>query len=135
VSLTDQETTYSITFTMNNDTDTQARIVLDMGLITGDVWISEIDFEEIRFITTGLHAEVVPDFRYFPNPVDTRLYLSDYGPYQQAHLFDLKGNRLRILALNEPLESIDMGKYPPGMYMIGMSGGGLPFRSVRIIKN
>jgi endoglucanase len=115
---------YSVTFTMNNPTDLQARLVMDLGRSTEDVEITEVMLEELNLVVTSLPPDETGEIRFYPNPASTHLHIVQKGEYDHITFTDLCGRKLGSHPLHKGESVIGLERLVPGPYLIGMQGPG-----------
>ncbi|MDV3310375.1 MAG: cellulase family glycosylhydrolase, partial [Cyclobacteriaceae bacterium] len=91
VSISTSETTFSVSFTMNDPTDLAARLVFDLGQNAFGVSITEVKVEELQFVVTAVGDDTQRKLKVYPNPVATELFCDDLALYRQAHIYDIRG--------------------------------------------
>jgi hypothetical protein len=106
---------------MKNDTDLQARLVVDLGKSTESVLLNHIKLEELQEVITGIDKDELP-FSLYPNPVKSELYLKNIHPADQLFIYNLNGKIMIQRQLNQPEESIDVSAYPNGLYLLRVEG-------------
>jgi aryl-phospho-beta-D-glucosidase BglC (GH1 family) len=120
-SITTSVQSFTSTFTMKNDTDLQARLVVDLGKSTESVLLNHIKLEELQEVITGIDKDELP-FSLYPNPVKSELYLKNIHPADQLFIYNLNGKIMIQRQLNQPEESIDVSAYPNGLYLLRVEG-------------
>jgi len=127
INLSTNLTTYNMTFNVSQS-DTNARLVFNLGLNAADVTLDDI----LLISSTGQGAKLVnentPDIQVFPNPFRDRLTLSLKNIEQQQgtiSMYDLSGRLLHTQAFNnEETVELNTSKFIPGVYLLQVRVGG-----------
>ncbi len=132
------EENYSYSFTMNEGTDLNARLVFDLGKSNVDISITEIKIELISFepspVTGIFQNNDSKKLSYFPNPVSKTVHIPEMHKYQAVAIYDLHGRSISGFLLNKSTSTIDMKDLRPGIYIIKLSGDGL-HDCLKVLKN
>lgn len=135
VSISNEESDFSFSFTMASPTDPASRLVFDLGLSTAGVTITQVKVEELQFLVTAIDQEVsAPRLVVYPNPVTSFLYSEDLRRYRRAEVFDLNGRLWASFDLTPDTTFINVAGAPPGQYLIRLKGNGRPDH-IRIVKD
>jgi hypothetical protein len=119
---------------MSNPTDLQARLVFDLGNFPENIEILEVKLEEISTVISALPGDEDYNFQFFPNPVDSNLYLFQVSEYRQALLYDLTGRKLEVFELQGTEAQINLELYPPDQYVLRMVGKESIMKSFLLLK-
>jgi aryl-phospho-beta-D-glucosidase BglC (GH1 family) len=129
IGLTEQEFTY--VFTMGEPTDTNARLVFDMGTDLATVQINSIQIDEvIEGIALGI--EEPKQNTLFPNPFRDVLYIKGTGE-RLLRLIDLKGRMYHQQQILGDV-SVDFSWIPNGVYVIQLQGVNQPHEHHLVVK-
>ena len=124
ITLSPTESTFIVTFTMNNSTDLQARLVLDLGRTTEDVEIREVRVEEITIVVTSLPEVELPELHYYPNPAREHLSIVQQGHWNTVDIYDLRGIVLGRFEIGPGKSLIPLEGFKPGPYILALRGPG-----------
>jgi endoglucanase len=116
---------YSLTFTMNDQSDHSPRLVIDLGKSTSDFRLFSFLLEEISIVTSNdeVRNSVSPsDVKYFPNPVNTELYLLNLANFYQLQIFGTGGKKFYEQTIDSPAIIINMQRFPAGIYFVRLTG-------------
>jgi aryl-phospho-beta-D-glucosidase BglC (GH1 family) len=122
VSISTSETTFSVSFTMNDPTDLAARLVFDLGQNAFGVSITEVKVEELQFVVTAVGDDTQRKLKVYPNPVATELFCDDLALYRQAHIYDIRGRLVSAFDVTPHTASINFEGVPRGLYVLKLSG-------------
>jgi len=116
LNLTSEMQIFSINFQMQSSTDTQARLVLDLGNSTTKVIIDEIALYEVDF-TTGNPDSIQQLSFFFPNPSDGLVNFSTADSASIISVYSFQGNLVWQQQMPANLQ-IDLKGLPAGRYII-----------------
>jgi endoglucanase len=119
--VTPAEDAYSYVFTMTA-TDNAARMVFDLGNVSSGISVYDIRLESIVVIPTGLDLSQMPDFAFYPNPVENQFFINNNGQFSTASILSLTGARLASFPLVHGLNSYSSAGLKSGMYLLELSG-------------
>lgn len=122
VSISTSETSFSVSFTMNDPTDLAARLVFDLGQNAFGVSITEVKVEELQFVVTAVGDDTQRKLKVYPNPVATELFCDDLALYRQAHIYDIRGRLVSAFDVTPHTASINFEGVPRGLYVLKLSG-------------
>jgi endoglucanase len=126
------DATISYTFTMNSASDSNARLVFDLGKSTASVSVYDIKIEEIKIVNTSFQP-IQNNLRWYPNPVGRELIIENVPGKMQGILYDLSG-RMRLSQMLSPGQNrIQTGLLPAGIYLVRI-GEGRNTKNFSIIK-
>jgi endoglucanase len=126
------DATLSYTFTMNSASDSNARLVFDLGKSAASLSIYDIKIEEIKIVSTSFQP-LQNNLRWYPNPVVSELIIENVPGKMQGALYDLSG-RMRVLQMLSPGQNrIQTGFLPAGIYLVRI-GEGRNTKNFSIIK-
>lgn len=93
-----------------------------------------IDFDSLRQLVTSVPAHEQAAFQVYPNPFEAKVYLEGLPPQQSitAEIFDGMG-RL-VFQENLPGNSLDLGQFPAGVYVLQVKAGNILLGQRRIVK-
>jgi endoglucanase len=112
----------SYTFCMNSASDSNSRLVFDLGKSATGLTINDIKIEEIRIVTTSFQPEK-SYLRWYPNPVGNELIVENVPGMMPGVLYDLSG-RMRLSQMLSPGQNrIKTGSLPAGMYLVRIGEG------------
>lgn len=124
-SLTTQKTRYTLTFTMNEQTDNNARVEFDLGLSTADVYLDNVSliFNDLVYINSyrvDVRKTGSLQYRYFYKSKELLFTNPERLPLQ-FRLFNLKGEEIILFeeARNgDVARTVNLGRYnlTPGTY-------------------
>lgn len=124
---------HKFTFTMNDPTDLQARVVFDLGKSTTSIVITDIKLEELTDIITEVeeisHAEV----SVYPNPVTSNLFIQDNEKFNYVSIYSVSGKLMAYKKKESLSESIDFSLFPTGIYLVKLDGISVT-KIIRVIK-
>jgi endoglucanase len=118
---TDKESS-SYTFTMNDQSDTSPRMVIDLGKSAIDFRLYSFRMEEISIVTTTQLPDSPFDVKYFPNPVKTDLYISELTDFTELWIYDSGGKKIYAQKIFSPAIIINMQNFNSGIYFIQLTG-------------
>ncbi|NJN26779.1 MAG: cellulase family glycosylhydrolase [Cyclobacteriaceae bacterium] len=127
---------YSYIFTMNDESDPNARLVFDIGQSDADVTIADIKVEHISLespITALQEPEMIPKTSFYPNPVISNVHIESVHHFRYIAIFDLKGREVGRFAVNSNHAEINMQNLPGGIYVVKLSGNGYEER-FKVVK-
>jgi endoglucanase len=114
---------YSSTFTMNHESDTSPRMVIDLGKSTSDLRLFSFLLEEISIVTSSYGLPNSPvDVKFFPNPVVTDLYISDLAGFAELQIYDSGGRKIYGQNIVLPTIIISLQSFPSGLYFVRLTG-------------
>lgn len=124
VSISTAETTFSVSFTMNDPTDLAARLVFDLGTNASNVSITEVKVEELELVVTAVDEErpMSRRPRVYPNPVATELLCDDFSQYRKAQVFDMRGQLITDFDITPHTTSISFQGFTQGLYILKLTG-------------
>jgi endoglucanase len=126
------DATLSYTFVMTGTTDSNARLVFDLGKSASTLILYDIKIEEIR-IVTGLTPVGKAVLKWYPNPVKNDLILENVPSIMPVAVFDLNG-RIRFTKVLTPGSNrIGMNGLTSGIYLV-LVGSGSDSYSFKIVK-
>jgi endoglucanase len=135
ISLGTEEASFVFSFTMNDASDPEARLVFDLGKNIAGITVSEIKVEKLNFVISAIHE---PTFKSqvtcYPNPVSSILHIQELGRYRKAEIYDLNGRSLAHFDLKPTSTTLNLSSYSDGMYILELSGNGLDDR-IKIMKH
>ncbi len=135
ISIAALEKAFTFSFIMNSQTDMASRLVFDLGKNLSGVSISEVRVEELKLVITEVEEDISSaKIIGYPSPVKSILYIKGLERYQQAELYDLKGQSQSKLDINQNTEWINLEKIPQRLYVLSLTGPGLNNR-LKIIKD
>ena len=124
---------YTATFTMSSPTDLQSRLVIDLGKSTAGITLTNVKLEELKEVVTGIE-ENEWQISVYPNPVTSQLFLKNVQGYRQLFIYNVNGSIMDHQPIDEAEESVDISRYPNGIYMLQLDGG-IQSKMIRLIKN
>jgi endoglucanase len=126
VSVTAVAAEYSFSFTMNNITDMNSRLVFDLGKNSSGVSISEVKVEELKLLITGIDKpERAAQITTYPNPVGDALHIKTPCPYRTAELVGMDGKRWAKFVLDDNTDTVSLENIPSGQYLFKLAGNGV----------
>lgn len=137
IALSEEASTSTQTFMMNDEDDAAARLVVDLGQSTNNVNIFSVTVEEISIddaddeeedIITSVGLIKSQDLIAYPNPFQHTLYLKGAAAFQKATLYDLMGRKLEVFPLSSETQEMDFSKQPKGQYILLLEGAGESYR-------
>lgn len=129
--LTNNYQTLSLNFQMGYTTDTNARLVLDLGNSNSDVSIDEITLNEVSLGTDI--AEIKQSQAYlYPNPTHGIIHFTNAGNNSHVNIYTMNG-RLYPHSFTTSNNTIDIQSLPSGQYLIQIDNG-ISQRATPIIK-
>lgn len=83
----------------------------------------EFDFDVFSetFSTPGFSKD---EFSFYPNPVESNLYIQSVNPIETYQLFNIQGKRMAVGQPNETTPSISMQNLPSGLYFLKVTING-----------
>jgi len=128
------EDEYALTFMMTSASDPAARLVFDLGKSSIGIVVSSVKVEELQFlITTIEETPASSTITIYPNPVSTFFHIKDLAQFDQINLFDLKGQSMTPLDVDLAASSINIERFPKGIYLLRLSENGR-IHSAKIAK-
>jgi len=136
ITLDDLVGDYSYSFTMGKNSDSQARLVFDLGKSSAGITIYEIKVEEISLDmpATGFIDEIrKQNIKAYPNPVFSALHVPNLQKYNHVQLVDIKGQSAGLMRIEALANTINMEMLPAGVYLLRLFGNGL-VDQLKIVK-
>ncbi len=127
ISLVSELNEFVFSFEMSSPTDPIARLVFDLGTTVSDVVITDVKVEELSFVPPHIPVtsvdELLPDNEvdFFPNPINSVLYLKRRSVYDRIEIADLNGRIISEYILNKNTTSINLNGLPEGIYLLRLS--------------
>ena len=110
--------TFTASFKMQNESDSQARLVIDLGNSNESVTIDEIALYEVSIATNSAELNDKPsDTFFYPNPTNGIIYLSNVATNSQCSIYSSRGQLLKTQAVFTN-QSINLQSFPAGQYFI-----------------
>lgn len=121
---------------------------VDLSLYAGKKNV-RIAFESVSFISNNIYLDDINiaqssgiagqsfqnGLRMYPNPASASLYVSSTEKMQQINIFDLIGNTVDIIKVNDYEAIVDVSKLRNGIYGLKVvSKHGVVFRMVQVVK-
>lgn len=104
---------------MPGETDPAARLVFDLGTSTGELNLSGIEVEELKFAITSLEQSGAEGKTIvYPNSASSALRRTEGHKYHTADLMDLNGRSLMTVHLVQG-KGLDVCRLPPGIISCG----------------
>jgi endoglucanase len=116
------DATLSYSFTMNSASDSNARLVFDLGKSTTALTIYDIRIEEIRIVTSSFQSGK-SSLKWYPNPVGNELIIENVPGTTAVVLYDLSGKMRLSQMLSPGKNSIKTVSLPDGMYLVRIGEG------------
>lgn len=134
LTLTTQENEYSFVFTMNSDTDNNARFAMDLGSSDVDVFFTRVTLEKLVLETTVPSFLKPEEIGVFPNPFNESFSVTNGLNYRYFSLYDITGKRVYFKKIEQENFSVELNQLITGMYLAVFSG---PEKqtTIRVIKN
>ncbi|MCP9762540.1 cellulase family glycosylhydrolase [Lacihabitans soyangensis] len=134
--LTPKEAKFTYSFVMTSPDDPKARIVFDLGLKTGNVFLKNIKVEEVQETTSVLLSNSKENkVKVFPNPVSDELHITEIQDFHQLQIYDQLGRKILQKDLsNQKTIQVDTKSLPQGVYYLYLLGSKEP-ESYKLIKN
>ncbi len=107
---------FTICFQMQNSTDTQARLTLDLGDSENKVIIDEVTLYEVSFDTEIPETIELQSF-FFPNPTDRLVNFSTADSASWISVYSFQGNLVWQQQM-PPSQQINLHSLPTGRYVI-----------------
>ncbi len=128
VTLTQSSTEYSAVFDMST-TDSNARLVFDLGSSTHDVAITDIKVEELEYRAPEEPTDPDPplslDQSYietiFPNPSYGRLNIHNIDGYERISIYTATGQKVVTVPIEPGMNTIDTHRWPKGLCFISLT--------------
>lgn len=122
ISLADTFKVYTYLFTMSA-TDSNARIVFDLGNSTSDVTITDVKLEEVVLQwPTAVTAIKNLKSKVYPNPVADRIYIINLDDFDFVTLYNANGKPVFERKLDAMLNEIDTRNLVNGLYFVRLTG-------------
>jgi len=119
---------YSYTFTMNNDSDPNARLVFDVGNSSIGLMLTHV---KVEMVTIGLsvrgHEKI--NAKVFPNPVKDFLFVEDAHLFSEIIVYNLNGTQVS----KQNTAPVRFSHLPKGFYIVELKGEN-EFPRVKILK-
>ncbi|MFA7491542.1 MAG: cellulase family glycosylhydrolase [Mariniphaga sp.] len=123
VSLADTFAVYSFIFDMNI-TDSNARMVFDIGNSETDVSITDIRIEEVTFQSpTEINTQKTENLLVFPNPAGNNVAFSGASGFDKITVFNILGKPVA----EKPIageNNLDISELEPGLFFFRFTGNG-----------
>ncbi len=144
IELTTALQNHTLTFIMNNTTDSDAFLEFFFGDSTTDLFLGDISLEETGCdgeFREGSFNDIISHYEVFPNPVhdnlNVSLHLTDGYNTGIIRLFDLNGRIIleeeKALSATNQLQ-LNIQAIPAGMYMLRVDVGGY-FLTHKVVKH
>jgi hypothetical protein len=125
-----EETSFSYNFTMNEDTDPDARIVFNLGMmvgmtcVIGEATFSHIQIDKLEFSTGVAAIEQKNDLQLYLTPGQNQLCFFNEDGYNRISIFSLDGSLLTKHALTAGYNEINTSRWASGIYIVAVDGNG-----------
>lgn len=129
--LTNNYQTLSLNFQMQNTTDTNARLVLDLGNSEADVSIDEITLNQVSLGTNLAEIEQSQPYLY-PNPTHGIIHFSGIENNSQVNIYTMNG-KLYLQSFTTNNNTVNIQSLPPGQYLIQL-GNNIKQQATPIVK-
>lgn len=116
LNMTPKPQLFSVIFQMQNKTDNQSRLVLDLGYSKTNVQIDEIALYELSFATESQDTVVQTSF-FFPNPTDGLVNFSTADSASVISVYSFQGSLVWQQQMPSS-QQINLKKLPAGRYII-----------------
>jgi aryl-phospho-beta-D-glucosidase BglC (GH1 family) len=120
------------TFVMNGTTDSNSRLVFDLGKSATSLSIFDIKIEEIR-ISTQATEILQSSMKWYPNPVQNELILENVPGDMPLSVFDLNGRSRITTRLTPGSNRVGMTGLSTGIYVV-LVGSGSNLSRFKIVK-
>lgn len=107
---------FTASFQMQSNTDTQARLVIDMGNSTGAVSFDEIGLYEVSIATNVPKLKLVSK-NFYPNPAHDFIYFKNEKANTAISIYNLSG-QLILKEILQDDQKIDLSSLPSGQYYV-----------------
>jgi hypothetical protein len=122
--LTSEFKLFTVSFQMQGTSDTQARLVIDMGKSTSAVTIDEISLYETSLVTGN--PELTKDEAFFyPNPTTGTISFINGGFNNWVSVYSISGALLLKKELPTGNKQINLESFPHGQYIVHWQNGQL----------
>lgn len=120
---------YSYTFTMNSDSDPNARLVFDVGNSSIGLSLTQI---KVEMVTIGLSVRDAESINatVFPNPVKDFLYVEDSHLFNEIIVYNLNGTQVS----KQSTAPVRLSHLPKGFYLVELKGDN-KFARIKILKD
>jgi hypothetical protein len=125
-----QEETFSYEFTMEEDTDPDARFAFNFGMmvgftcVIGEATFSNIQIDKLEYPTGIAEIEQKDKLQLYLTPGQNQLCFFNENDYTRIKVFCLDGS----LQANHPLTAgyneINTSRWAPGIYIVALDGQG-----------
>ncbi|MDR1203540.1 MAG: carbohydrate binding domain-containing protein [Tannerellaceae bacterium] len=125
-----EETSFSYVFTMNEDTDPDARFVFNLGMmvgmtcVIGEATFSSIQIDKLEFPTDIAAIEQKNDLQLYLTPDQNQLCFFNEDGYSRISIFSLDGNLLAKHSLTAGYNEINASRWASGIYIVAVDGKG-----------
>lgn len=102
---------------MSGSTDSNSRIVFDLGLSAGHYGISAVRLEKVT-INPAIDSPESVGISLFPNPVVRDLYYSSPAPVNTIELINVRGQKVLEHSLDAFSGKLNLSSIPKGMYYV-----------------
>lgn len=130
--VTSEEDRFSYVFTPTVN-DATARMVFDLGNVSSGITVWDIRIESIVIIPTSAAVTQMPQFRFFPNPVEDQLFVENSAGFRRAEVYSVNGIRHFSANMYDGLNSLNLNVLKSGVYVLKFVGENKT-TSAKIIK-
>ena len=122
ISLADTFKVYTYLFTMSA-TDSNARIVFDLGNSTSDVTLTDVKLEEVvlQWPTAITETDDLKTTLY-PNPTTDRIYINNLDGFDFITIYNASGKAVFERRMDAMLNEIDTESFVSGLYFVQLTG-------------
>ncbi len=107
---------YTLSFQMQNATDLNSRLVIDLGKSASSVVIDEVSIYEVSLATSAEEVQK-PEPVLYPNPTSGMVYFKQMIKNSPVNIYSSTGLLIMKTQLNENL-SINLHTLPSGQYLV-----------------
>lgn len=116
LALIDTPTLTSFSFSMQEPSDVNSRIVLDVGLVNARIELKQIKLEKIS-IDVAVHSPPEVNIKLYPNPVQNVLYFVSENPVDNVKILDITGRTLLQKSFYSPQGQLSIAQLSHGYYL------------------
>ncbi|ASB47982.1 cellulase family glycosylhydrolase [Alkalitalea saponilacus] len=124
---------YSYSFTMNADSDPEARMAFDLGGNTGLFVLRDVKVEEV-LLPSSTNEMAASLQSVYPNPVMDRLYVRSNQIISRIKVYSISGVQHFSSDFNSYETDISFSEFSPGYYLVKVMDANGKFQIHKILK-